>query len=93
MDELYKGFIRQRVRRVLAEVDIPLERAIDFLEQNKYGVIFDSSNNEISLEELYNVKDFGRKNRIESDLDDTSSGEVHEDSDRELSFFDWNNSE
>ena len=81
---MYKGYVRQRVRKVLAEVDIPLERAIDFLKETQYGVVFDENNNEVTLEELENAKDFGRKDRAGSYNTDASDEQISESSDREL---------
>lgn len=90
MADLYKGYIRQHVRRVLAEADIPLERAIDFLKENpKTGVIV-LGTKELTLEELQNVKDFRSEDRSRPDNEPSSGREVSEDSDRELfeSFID-----
>lgn len=85
MDELYKGFIRQRVRKVTAEVDIPVGRAIQFLKENKDGIIEDYSGVAYTLEELEDVKSFGSKPRIEPDNTVTSFGSFFEDTSGELS--------
>jgi hypothetical protein len=74
-----------KVRKVIAEKDIPIERAIRFLKENpKFGVIIDNNLNEVSLEELENAKDFRPEIRIGSDNNSTAGREVSESSDREL---------
>lgn len=84
-DVLYKGFIKLRVKKVTAEVDIPLRRAIDFLEENpNFGIIEDENGKPLTLEELKHVKNFGPDVRIGSDYTDAPEGEVPEDSYREL---------
>ncbi len=59
MAELFNAYIRLKVRKVIAEKDIPVDRALDFLEENpEYGVIA-RANKEFTKEELLNVKDLG----------------------------------
>lgn len=85
MTELYKGYIRYNPNRaVLAEADIPLERAIDFLKENpKRGVIV-QGRRELQLEELQNAQNFRSEDKPRFDNPITGGGEVSEDSNREL---------
>jgi len=82
---MYNAFIRLKVRKVIAEKDIPLQRAIDFLKENKkYGVVLDSVGNELKLEELKDAKDFGSNDSIESDNTDERGRTLSESSYREI---------
>jgi hypothetical protein len=74
-----------RVKKVCAEQDIPVNRAIDFLEENpEYGIIESEDGTPLTKEELEHVKSFGPDVRIGSDYTDAPIGEVPEDSYREL---------
>jgi hypothetical protein len=84
MVDLYKGFIKQRVRKVTAEIDIPLGRAIQFLKENKQGIIEDYSGTAYTLEELEDVKSFGSKPRIEPSNRPASLGALFENPDSKL---------
>ena len=85
MSILYKAFIKQRVRKATAEVDIPLERAIRFLEENpKFGIIEDLEGTAFTIEELKDVKSFGSDVRIGQDIEPATREEIFESSDTEL---------
>lgn len=74
-----------RVRKVIAEKDIPLERAIDFLKENKkYGIVLDSTGTELKLEELEDVKDFGSNPGSEPNSEPSRGREISEDTYSEL---------
>ena len=91
---MYKAFIRLKVRKVIAERDIPVERAIDFLKENPdYGVVEDDNGSELSLEELEHVKSFGSIARAGLDSRFTSDGPVSESTDFTVSESIGDNSE
>ena len=74
-----------RVRRVIAEKDIPLERAVDFLKENPdTGVICDSKDNEITLEELTNVESIGSESGTGQDNEFAGGRKISESSYSEL---------
>lgn len=81
---LFKAFIKGNKRKLLAEVDIPVERALDWLRDNKMGLIEDFDEINYNKEELENVRDFGSKDRTELDIAVDPAGEVPEDTYREL---------
>lgn len=83
--KLYKAYVRERIRVVLAEADIPLWRAIEFLNECSNGVIISSDGVEHTKEELQNVKDFGSKSGTKSYSPAPSDGALFEDTDSELS--------
>ena len=90
---MYKCYVRQRVREVLAEMDVPASRAIDFLEECEYGIVRDSDGRETTIEELQNVKS------VKPDLGtglsdgDSSGREVPKDPYSELFEFTRDNTE
>lgn len=85
MTELYKAYIRlHKNRSVLAEADIPLERAIDFLKENPKNGVIVQGKREIKLEELDNAQNFRSEDKPRLDNPVTGGGEISEDSDREL---------
>lgn len=81
----YNAYVQQRVRKVIAYRDIDLEDAIQFLIENKYGVIDDQNGTSCTLEELKNVKNIGPEFGAGPDYTITSGEQVPEDSYRELS--------
>lgn len=94
MPNLYNAYVQVHVRKVIAHRELDVQGAIDFLKDNpKHGVITDTSNNEISLEELKNAKNFGSSDRTGPDNPDVSVAEVSEDSYRELFELAGDNSE
>ena len=81
---LFKGFVKFNVRKNLCEIDIPVDRAIDFLKENKYNIIEDEDGETYTQEELENVKSFGSKDRTEFDKSVDPKGTIPEDSYRKL---------
>lgn len=80
----FKGYVKYNIRTVLCEVDIPVERAIDFLKENTHNFITNEDGLKYNLEELKNVKSFGSKDRVKFDNTLDPIGAVHEDSYRKL---------
>ncbi len=88
---LYLAYVQPMKRRVLAEADIPLERAIDFLNETPSGVISDGTR-DYTREELENVKSFGTKTGNREDSPAPRRESLFEDPDRELPEFVRDNS-
>ena len=94
--KLYKAYVKGRRKyssEVLAEIDIPASRALDFLDECQFGVIRDSSNNIITREELENAKNISTERIPGSDNGDSSFGEVYEGSGGELPYLIGDNTE
>lgn len=84
MAKLYKAYVQPNKRRLLAENEITLKRAKDFLKETKDGLIVDSDGNEYKNIEELNAKDFRSLPGLgESDFP-ASGRKVHENSYREL---------
>jgi hypothetical protein len=85
---MYTAYVRANKRKVICEEEIPLERALDFLEETRNGLVIDSSGNEYVKEEL---KDHAESIRSKSgdrkNSEFTGIGKVHEDPDPELPEF------
>jgi len=82
---MYKGFVKQHVRKAICEMDIPLKRAIDFLKENpKFGIVEDYSGISYTLEELENAKNFEPEFKPELDNTVTGGEPLFEDTYREL---------
>ena len=91
---MYYLFRQLSTRAVLFdEVSTALE-AQNYLQKFKNGFVVDDDDNVYKTkEELENAKDFRPEPRVEYDKFFTRGGEVSEDSDRELSESDTDNSE
>ena len=81
---LYKAIVRGTKRQITCEVDITLERAIDFLNETPKGLITDGVSY-FTKEELINVKSIRSLPGIRKSDISTSFGTLHENSNRELS--------
>lgn len=79
----YKACVRANKRTITCEVDITLDRAIDFLDETKDGIIF-CDNKELTKEELEYAKSIRSLPGIGEDNVTTSGESLHEDSYREL---------
>ena len=84
---MYNAYVRSNKRMLKAEVGIPLERAIDFLNETKNGVIMDTDNREYTKEELEYVKSVGSLPGFGEDNPLAGGGEISEDPNRELFSF------
>jgi len=80
----YTAYVRANKRKLIAEKEITLERAIDFLKETKYGVIIGDSGKEYTIEELKDVKNIRSLPGIGPSDFVTSGGEVPENPYREL---------
>lgn len=84
MSAMYKAYIRLKVRKVIAEKDIDLERAINFLKENpKYGVIEEDGVGK-TLEELQDAKNIGSSTGLEPDNTSARGESLSEGSNPEL---------
>ena len=90
---LYSGYIKQNVRKVIAEKDIPLDRAINFLLENKFGVILDSQYRVCTLEELEDVKSISTRAGSGEDSGFKFGDEIPEGANTEVSWFTRDNTE
>ena len=81
---LYTAYVKANKRKLICEMEITLDRAIDFLKETKYGLIIDDENLELTLEELENVKNIRSLPGIGEGDFSISGGEVPEDTHREL---------
>jgi len=81
---LFIGYVKPSKRKIICERDATVERALDFLKENKDAIIEDSDGNNYTEEELENVKSFGSKSRVELDIATDPRGTVPESSYREL---------
>ena len=94
---LYKGLIRANKRTIVAEMDIPIKRAIDFLKATPSSIIQDESGKEYTLEELIRERDNVKSVRptvgIKRNSEVTGVGSFFEDTDRELPRPTWDRTE
>ena len=90
---MYNAYVQANKRRIKCEEDITLERAIDFLEETKHGVIYDASDNKLTKEELEHVKSVRSLPRTGKDSTPASGRKVHEDTGGELFSFAGDNTE
>jgi len=82
---MYKGYVRPSKRLLLVVEDLSLKNALEFLEDYPLdGVILDNSDNELTKEELENVKSIRSFPGIGEDSFFTGGESVSEDTDREL---------
>jgi hypothetical protein len=87
MPELYSCYIQLKVRKVIAEKDVPFERACHFFN-NKGAVVSDSSGNFYKTkEELKDAQSIRPTAGIELNSSTASFGTLSEDPDRELPLF------
>lgn len=91
----FNAFVRTRTRDVLAEKEISLARAIDFLKETENGVCIniETLQEYQHKEELENVKSVRSKSKSGTDHFAASRSKVHEDSYRELFETARNNTE
>jgi len=81
----YKGYVRPSKRLLLVIEDLSLKNALEFLEDYPIeGVILDYSENELTKEELENVKSIRSLPGIGDNSFFTGGKSVSEDTDREL---------
>jgi hypothetical protein len=83
----YNAFVQPNKRRVICEKDITLDRAIDFLNETKNGVILDANDRYYTKEELEYAKSLRSLPGIGKDSFVGSVKTVHEDTDRKLPDF------
>lgn len=79
-----KAYIQANVRRILCEEDITLERAMDFLDENRDGIIILHGQEITTKEELEYVKSIRSLTGDREDSSISSGGEIYEDPSREL---------
>jgi len=80
----YKAYVKANKRKLVCEIEIGLERAIDFLKETKKGIIEDDDGLQYTLEELKDVKNIRSLPGIGASNLVTSREPVLEDSYREL---------
>jgi hypothetical protein len=81
-------------RRILRNDYATLAEALLFFDQERTALVVDSENNEYyNKEDLKNAKGIGLQPGVKLDYEFTSDGQILEDSDRELSGTDTDNSE
>lgn len=84
MVNMYRAFVQPKVRKVICESGITLDRAIHFLKETEHGIIEDFDGRQYTIEELKNVKNIRSLPGIGASSFPAGGEEVHEDSDREL---------
>jgi hypothetical protein len=95
----FKCYLKQHVREAFVKGPVSLLEAHKFLEKNEYGIVKDSNGTRffdvksLKFTEEENVKNIRPIDTSRLDSSDTSGESVSEDSDRELSGFDSDNSE